>query len=52
MTKLMKIAKRLRNVQSEFRKLVMKAIKTVEMPKRWQRDPRPEQQVRAPWLSF
>ncbi|CAB4034493.1 Hypothetical predicted protein, partial [Paramuricea clavata] len=39
-------------LQEEFRSLVMKAIKSVKMPKKWQRDPCPEQHGPCAMLEF
>lgn len=39
-------------LQEEFRSLVMKAIKTVKMPSKWQRDPCPQQHGPCAMLEF
>jgi hypothetical protein len=39
-------------VQNEFRSLVMKAIKSVKMPERWQRNPCPKQHGPCTMLEF
>ncbi|XP_028404788.1 uncharacterized protein LOC114527326 [Dendronephthya gigantea] len=39
-------------LQEEFRSLVMKAIKSVKMPSKWQRDPCPEQHGPCAMLEF